>query len=94
MINKKSISLFIFFLFSPVLVFSYHVLITSNPNVFIKWDDTPVNFRVDGGTLGGENGMSLVQDACDEWNDIEDVIDICGNLTDFGDDIDIKIFLV
>ena len=93
MINKKSFLLLFLFLLFPTLVFSYHVLSTgSQGNIFIVWNTTPVNFRVDGGTLGGENGIPLIQDACDEWNDIEEVVDICGNLTSFGEDITLDNF--
>lgn len=49
--------------------------------VFARWDNIPVDFRVDPGTLGGGNGMTIIQQACSTWNSINNAPDICGNLT-------------
>jgi hypothetical protein len=49
--------------------------------VFARWENIPVHFRVDPGTLGGGNGMSIIQQACSAWNSINNAPDICGNLT-------------
>ena len=69
---------------------SYHVL--NDPvgpsYVFNFLGILPVNFRVDGGTLGGSNGLTFVNDACDEWDGVADVPIICGSLNQLGFDID------
>lgn len=93
--KRYAITIFVFLtIVSPGLVLAYHVLNDSSGGSFIfnSWDDTPVAFRVDGGTLGGVDGMSIVQDACDEWNSLDGVINICGNLTQLSEDIDASNF--
>lgn len=49
--------------------------------VFARWENIPVDFRVDPGTLGGGNGMTIIQQACSAWNSINNALDICGALT-------------
>lgn len=79
------ISLFL----SPAFVFAYHVLNDPDGNSFVFniWSDIPVNFRIDGGTLNGGDGVEIFLDACDEWNDISDVINICGDFQQIDQDI-------
>jgi hypothetical protein len=55
--------------------------------VFARWENTPVDFRVDPGTLGGGNGMTIIQQACSAWNSINNAPDICGSLTTGTTDI-------
>ena len=93
--KRYAITIFVFLTFSsPLLVLAYHVLNDSSGGSFIfnSWNDTPVAFRVDGGTLGGGDGMSIVQDACDEWNSLDGVINICGSITQLSEDIDASNF--
>lgn len=73
----------------PAVVSAYHVLNDPSGNSFIfsKWTNPPVMFRIDGGTLGGEDGLQIFEDACDEWNNIDDVIDICGDYDVLEQDI-------
>ncbi len=84
----------LFLILFPVSVFGYHVLNFSKGSgyVFSAWDNTPVDFRVDGGDLGGDDGMAIVEEACQEWNSIDDVIDICGDLTPISQDITLSNF--
>ena len=67
---------------------SYHVLNQSSgasDYVFFNLPSMPVNFRVDGGTLGGGNGLTVVQDACAEWDGLENIGNFCGTLTETVD---------
>ena len=64
--------------------YSYHVLNQSSGvsnYLFFNLPSMPVNFRVDGGTLGGGDGLSIVQDACAEWDGLENIGNFCGTLT-------------
>jgi len=67
----------------PGFVFAYHILNSSSGGrfVFIKWKNTPIDFRVDGGTLEGKDGIVVVEDACDEWNRVPTARTLCGSLT-------------
>lgn len=49
--------------------------------VFARWENIPVDFRVDPGTLGGANGLTIMQQACSAWNSISNAPNICGSLT-------------
>jgi hypothetical protein len=55
--------------------------------VFARWENIPVDFRIDPGTLGGGNGMTIIQQACSIWNSINKAPDICGSLTTGATDI-------
>ena len=73
----------------PVNAFSYHVLndISGNSVQFNYWTKLPITFRIDGGTLDGGDGVALFLDACDEWNKIQGVKNICGSWTQIDQDI-------
>ena len=63
---------------------SYHTLNQpsgANNYVFFNLSSMPVDFRVDGGTLGGGDGLITVQAACDEWDGLANIGDFCGTLT-------------
>jgi len=69
---------------------SYHNLNQpsgANNYVFFDLSSMPVDFRVDGGTLGGGNGLTTVQAACDEWDGLDGIGNFCGTLTQGGTDI-------
>lgn len=55
--------------------------------VFARWENIPVDFRVDPGTLGGGDGMTIIQQACSAWNSIKNAADICGSLTKGATDV-------
>lgn len=86
--SKFFLTFLSFFIF-PSLVLAYHVLNDPAGNNFIfnSWPDAPVSFRIDGGTLSGDDGVEVFLDACDEWNKIAGVIDICGNFQQIDQDI-------
>ena len=46
-----------------------------------------MDFRVDGGTLGGGNGLTIVEDACNEWDSLPGIANFCGNLDQLEFDI-------
>lgn len=77
------------FVLSPANAFSYHVLndISGNSVQFNYWTKLPITFRIDGGTLDGGDGVALFLDACDEWNKIQGVKNICGSWTQIDQDI-------
>jgi len=77
------------FVFCPFNAFSYHVLndISGNRVQFNHWNKLPVTFRIDGGTLDGGDGVPLFLDACDEWNKIQGLANICGSWTQIDEDI-------
>lgn len=83
--TKRFFVFFSFFLLIPCLVFAYHALFKDSGSSFVveMRFDLPVDFRVDS---GGDD--EILEDACDEWNDIEDIEDLCGQLTLSSDDID------
>jgi len=69
---------------------SYHTLNQPsgvNNYVFFDLSSMPVDFRVDGGTLGGGNGLTTVEAACAEWDVLEGIGNFCGTLTQGGTDI-------
>lgn len=91
--NRKKIFVLTVFLalLVPSLVLGYHVLnraLLSGDYVFSTWASVPQNFRVDSGPLGGVDGLPVVEDACEEWNDVPDTLDLCGSLSRTSDDID------
>jgi len=69
--------------------YSYHTLnnIFDSAFVFRSLPGLPVNFRIDGGTLGGGNGLAIVEDACDEWDGLPNIPNFCGNLNQIETDI-------
>lgn len=77
-----------FFLLAPN-AHPYHFLnhISGSNVIFRSWKDVPVEFRVDGGTLAGGDGYAVFLDACDVWNSIEGVFNICGNSVQLDVDI-------
>lgn len=62
--------------------YSYHTLNNSSgmSYVFHMLPSMPVDFRVDGGTLGGGDGQIIVQAACNEWDGLVNIGNFCGNL--------------
>jgi hypothetical protein len=81
--NGAALALVFVFMYIPGLVFAYHVLNNSSGGgfVFIKWDNLPVNFRVDGGTLQGGDGIAIIEGACNQWNGVPTARGLCGALT-------------
>ena len=71
----------------PDKAYSYHTLNNAVTFAFHQLQTRPVNFRVDSGTLGGQNGLNIVQDACDEWDGLPNLPSFCGTLTPIGQDI-------
>ncbi|NIP29552.1 MAG: hypothetical protein GTO02_04250 [Candidatus Dadabacteria bacterium] len=92
MYNQKKlviITIFILILI-PSLVFGYHVLNIQNgfaSYAFRTWSSVPQDFRVDSGTLGGDDGLPIVNNACQTWNNVEGAKNLCGNLTRSSSDI-------
>ena len=86
---KLAVLILIVFTFTYKNSNSYHVLNdpVGSSYVFNFLGSLPVDFRIDGGTLGGGNGLTIVIDACDEWDGVVDVQNICGNLNQLGFDI-------
>ena len=81
---------FICIFFTQHNSYSYHFLISPSAggDYFFRFlPSLPVDFRVDGGTLGGGNGLSMAQSACDEWNSLPNIGDLCGDLNQISTDI-------
>ena len=77
------------------VIFPYHILNQQTPSlnfVFLRWDATPINLRVDLGTLGGEDGRTFIEEACDVWNSVPNTIQLCGTLSNFSEDITVDNF--
>lgn len=77
----------------PGFAFGYHILNNQNSSgnfVFLRWKDTPVNLRLDPGTLGGGDGRSLVEEACDTWDSVSTAVRLCGNFSTVSEDITIE----
>ena len=69
---------------------SYHTLNQpsgANNYVFFDLPSMPVDFRIDGGTLGGGDGLTTVQEACAEWDGLNGIGNFCGTLTQDATDI-------
>ena len=84
-IQNKLFFLGLFFVLTPCIVYAYHSLLEDSGSSFVsqKRFDLPVDFRVDSG-----GDINIVEDACDEWNDVDDLQDLCGALNASGMDID------
>lgn len=69
--------------------YSYHILnnIFEDTFVFRSLPGLPVDFRVDGGTLGGGDGLAIVEDACSEWDSLPGIGNFCGELNQMETDI-------
>lgn len=69
--------------------YSYHTLNNAalSSFVFHMIPAFPVDFNVDGGTLGGGNGLTTVQNACSEWDSQPNLSNFCGTLTQGATDI-------
>jgi hypothetical protein len=91
MATRKLITAYLISLyFLPCLAFGYHILNQQNSSgkfVFLKWKNTPVNLRLDPGTLGGGNGRSIVEQACNTWNNVPSAPMLCGNFSNLPEDI-------
>ena len=61
--------------------YSYHTLNNDITYAFHTLPSLLVDFTVDGGTLGGGDGLITVQAACDEWDGLANIGDFCGTLT-------------
>jgi len=92
----KYLALFTFLVLTfPVFAFSYHILNNSTSTfsfVFLRWSSTPVNLRVDPGTLAGGGGQEIVVGACEVWNSVPNAQQLCGSLTNFSEDITVDNF--
>jgi hypothetical protein len=76
--------------FLPCIAFGYNILNNRNSSgnfVFLKWRNTPVNLRLDPGTLGGGDGRGVVEEACDTWNNVQTAARLCGNFSTVSEDI-------
>ena len=76
--------------FLPCSAFSYHILNNQNSSgnfVFLKWKNTPVDLRLDPGTLGRGDGRSIVEEACKTWNNVLMARPLCGGFSTFSEDI-------
>lgn len=84
-IYKRFLVLVCFFVLMPCLVFAYHSLFQDSGSSFVveKRFDLPVDFFVDSG-----GDIDILEDACDEWNSVDDVEDLCGDLDLSDSDID------
>jgi hypothetical protein len=74
----------------PGLVLGYHILNLQNSSgnfVFLKWRNTPVNLRLDPGTLGGGDGREIIEEACDTWDNVPTAVELCGNFSIVSEDI-------
>ena len=69
--------------------YSYHILnnIFDSTFIFRSLPGLPVDFSIDGGTLGGGNGLAIVEDACEEWDQLPNIPNFCGNLDQLETDI-------
>ena len=69
--------------------YSYHILnnVFESTFLFRTLPGLPVDFRIDGGTLGGENGLAIVEDACVEWDSLPSIANFCGDLDQLEIDI-------
>ena len=79
--------------FFPCIAFGYHILNNRNSSgnfVFLKWRDTPVNIRLDPGTLGGVDGRNIIEKACDTWNNVPTAARLCGNFSTLSEDITVE----
>lgn len=79
--------------FLPCFAFGYHILNNRNSSgnfVFVKWRNTPVNLRLDPGTLGGVDGRDVVEEACDTWNNVPTAARLCGNFSTLSEDITVE----
>lgn len=90
--QTRNIIIFIL-LFSPFFFlknsYSYHVLngAFEDTFIFINLPNLQVDFRIDGGTLGGSSGLPLIEAACDEWDKVPNVGSFCGTITQIEEDI-------
>jgi hypothetical protein len=74
----------------PCSAFGYHILNNQNSSgnfVFLKWKNTPVNLRLDPGTPAGGNVSSIVEQACNTWNNVPRAPMLCGNFSKLPEDI-------
>jgi hypothetical protein len=74
----------------PCVAFGYHILNNRNSSgnfIFLKWRNTPVNLRLDPGTLGGGDGRDVVEEACDTWNNVQTAARLCGTFSTVSEDI-------
>lgn len=79
----------------PGLSFPYHILNNLTPTlsfVFLRWFSTPINLRVDPGTLGGGDGQVIIEEACEVWNSVPNTRQLCGSITNFPVDITVGNF--
>jgi len=79
--------------FLPGFAFGYHILNHQNSSgnfVSLKWRNTPVNLRLDPGTLGGGDGREIVEEACNTWNNVPTAIRLCGSFSTVSEDITIE----
>ncbi|MGH7885942.1 MAG: hypothetical protein ACRENO_09640 [Thermodesulfobacteriota bacterium] len=82
---RKVLILICLFVLIPCCVFAYHTLFNDTGSTFVaeRRFDLPVDFRVDSG-----GDINIVEDACDEWNDVDNIEDLCGDLDLTDVDID------
>ena len=85
MINIKKYLLTIpLLLLIPGFVFAYHALLQESGSSYVveKWADLPVDFLVDSG-----GNVDIFEDACDEWNNVDGVPDLCGDIDETSEDV-------
>jgi len=69
--------------------YSYNILNDNIGSTFIfrSLPSMPVDFRIDGGSMGGLNGLTIIQNACNEWDSLPNIGEFCGTLTQISTDI-------
>lgn len=94
MTTSKLITAWLFSLyFLPCSAFGYHILNNQNSSgnfVFLKWKNTPVDLRLDPGTPAGGNLRSIVEQACNTWNNVPGALPLCGGFSVFSEDVTIE----
>ncbi|MBN2433556.1 MAG: hypothetical protein JXQ27_18965 [Acidobacteria bacterium] len=64
------------------------VSVTNDQTRVLRWAQTPVDFVMDGGLLGGEDGFPLVANALNAWDDVPTASRVGGELYIYVDDFD------
>ena len=69
--------------------YSYHILNDAAMSTFVfhQLPMMPVDFLIDMRPPGAEDGLTIAQDACDEWDSVPNIADFCGTLTQDTTDI-------
>jgi len=76
--------------FTPINAFVVQTSVssTNDQTRAINWTLPPIDFVVDGGTLAGDDGMPVVINALNEWDNISTATQLGGDLYIFVDEFD------